>query len=311
MATLTRDANFIPVVVTDSDGPHDVYAGGTYTCLPCPPSASTVTFNYASGNQYKSFHRVGFVGSVTAAALTNVTSYTMYKNGVLITPLILPVALAQDDTLYVEIVATNPALAASVEFTVSGITSAVSFASESTYMPKGHYNLQNLVAFPNFHLKSDASVRGNGLTTADVNGVIWDTPIIGDFEILFRPSGFLTVENANSVFGLNDLSGSLTPAPRLNRIRYGISTITYNNYRIYESGVLRISLGTPVFQWQWAKIEVIAGTVKYYYSVDDGASWVLVYTSLVPYNGTTPLYADWTPRNVKYIECHPPMFRKL
>lgn len=291
----------------------DVLTGiGAYLFTSIGGSASsTMTFNYASGNQYKSFHRIGFVGEITAANLTNVTSYTIYQNGALITPLVFPVVLAQNDTFYVEVTATNTANPAAIELEVDGITTPVTFASGTTYMPKGHYNLQNLVAFPNFHLNSDASVRGNGLVTNDVHGVIWDTPIIGDFEILFRPSGWLTIENTNSVYGLNDLSGTLTPAPRLNRIRYGISTITYNSFRVYEGGVIRTTVSPTIFQWQWGKIEVIAGTVKYYYSTDDGATWVLVYTSLSAYNGTTPLYADWCPRTLKYIECHPPMFTQL
>ena len=304
MGELTRNTSFIPVTITDGDGSiYERFAGQSFACLPAS-SSSTMTFNFASGNQYKSFHRIGLTADALSAATTNVTSYTIYQNGALITPLAFPLTLTQGDTIYIEIVATNTALAASVELTMDGIASPVSFSSAAYYFPLTTVWLENMVQAANHFVESDQSYQGTGTNTAQpssggvpgtdyLTDLIFDTPLAGSFEMIVQQDKPI---NSFCCFGIgNRTSYADNWFDRRTRMNYSWQ-LSQGDCRVVEAGTIRAVIGIDNPDQMLFRIKgtVAAGvgTITYHYSNDNGSTWTLAFTSVVTYAPATNWYQE-------------------
>jgi hypothetical protein len=275
-------------------------------------ASSTITFNYASGNQYKSFHRVGATASATAVATTNVASYTVYQNGALITPLTFPLTLTQGDKLYVSIVPTNAALAASIELTADGIANPVAFNSLSYYYPRTMSFKENAVELADMMLHTDQALKGTANLGSGLGNCIYGDPVAGEWDMIYVPAQWNYTGRFN--IGMNDRSTSDTTANRYSRVRYCISLFT-NSIEIFEFNVNKASVGVANNNMMHMMIRsrlTAPGvyTVTYHYSSDNQASWVLLYTSLSTHDGTVNFYPDLMPQTAYFAEIKPPILKK-
>ena len=272
-------------------------------------ASSTITFNFASGNQYKSFHRIGATASATAVATTNVASYAIYQNGALITPLTFPLTLTQGDKLYVSIVPTNAALAASIELTADGIANPVAFNSLSYFYPRTTIFTENVTFIDKF-LHTDQCLKGNGNINARETNAIYTPALTGAWELIGDVTRLNGASGSTMMLGVNDQSGTNTPANRYTRVRYGMRVLT-SSIEVYEANVNKATVALAYAEQFHLRIKSVytspgVYTIAYYYSNDNKVTWTLVYTSLSTYDGTTALYADQNIFYGYYGEHQPP-----
>jgi hypothetical protein len=201
-----------PVTVTDGNGSiNSVSPGGSYTCIPI---SNNITWTSGVGNQDIIYRIMGFDGSVTAQSLTNVSSYVFYKNDVLTT---VPFSFTNGDRIWMQITRSNTALAASVGWNTTGITNPVSISSTTYYKPRTTIFTENSTLVHD--VLDGARVNGTGSTSGYLTNAIFSNPVKGAFELIWEPALF----NQGSLqFGLNNQSGTNTPANRFPRMRYSI-----------------------------------------------------------------------------------------
>jgi len=327
MASIERNASMIPVVITDIDGPHNLFAGQnytcltpppavvndtdgphnlssgqTYTCLPCPPASATTTLNFGVGLQNVIFQRMSMQGTFNSSVLTNVATSSIYKNDVLVT---VPFSFNNGDRIFVEITRTNPALAASIALNTSGITNALTFSSTTYYKPRTTHFVENMTTTQNY--VDGIGVKGTGNTFSYLTNCIFTNPVKGVFEIQMPPINSIG-SFTNFRYGLNNLTVSNTVANRFPRCQYMI-LIRNNFFEILELGVSKANVLVGYSEIHWSKITSTytspgVYTIRYYYSDNDRATWTLLYTSLTTHNGTVNFHSDFVANYGYYLQTH-------
>lgn len=293
---------FLPAVVTDTDGPHNLSSGQTYTCLPCPPASATTTLNFGVGLQNVIFQRMSMQGTFNSSVLTNVATSSIYKNDVLVT---VPFSFNNGDRIFVEITRTNPALAASIALNTSGITNALTFSSTTYYKPRTTHFVENMTTTQNY--VDGIGLKGTGNTFSYLTNCIFTNPVNGVFEIQMPPINSIG-SFTNFRYGLNNLTVSNTVANRFPRCQYMI-LIRNNFFEILELGVSKANVLIAYTELHWSKITSTytspgVYTIRYYYSDNDRATWTLLYTSLTTHNGTVNFHSDFVANYGYYLQTH-------
>ncbi len=293
---------FLPAIVTDIDGPHNLSSGQTYTCLPCPPASATTTLNFGVGLQNVIFQRMSMQGTFNSSVLTNVATSSIYKNDVLVT---VPFSFNNGDRIFVEITRTNPALAASIALNTSGITNALTFSSTTYYKPRTTHYVENMTTTQNY--VDGIGVKGTGSTLSYLTNCIFTNPVKGVFEIQMPPINSIG-SFTNFRYGLNNLTVSNTVANRFPRCQYMI-LIRNNFFEILELGVSKANVLIAYTELHWSKITSTytspgVYTIRYYYSDNDRATWTLLYTSLTTHNGTVNFHSDFVANYGYYLQTH-------
>jgi hypothetical protein len=267
-------------------------------------STSTMLVSYASNTNKNIFFRIGFTGELTSEILTNVTSYQMWVNDTLVTPLTFPFTVNQNDRVFVSITRTV-AGAASVKFNVKGISDPVTFTQNSKLAyPRYMLHKENVIALNDYLLNTDQSIKGQGSTTSFQTNCVWGDPIKGRCEMVYEPSHWNFT--GQLAFGLNDLSLPFNTVNRYPRMRYCIYLNT-SNVQIYEFGVLKATIAlttNQLFYYRISSPSAAGGSIIYEYST--GLSYSTLYTSTLLYDGTTDLYPDFAVTAGHYLEHHPP-----
>jgi hypothetical protein len=328
MASIERNASMIPVVITDIDGPHNLYAGGsytcltpppavvndtdgphnlssgqTYTCLPCPPASATTTLNFGVGLQNVIFQRMSMQGTFNSSVLTNVATSSIYKNDVLVT---VPFSFNNGDRIFIEITRTNTALAASIALNTSGITNPLTFSSTTYYKPRTTHFVENMATTQNY--VDGIGVKGiNNNTIFGRTNCILTNPLKGAFELVIPPVNLAT-DISDFYFGLNNLTQPNTPTNRYARMQYCLR-FRANQFQIYELNASKATISALSNDLAWAKITSTytspgVYTIRFYWSTDDAASWTLLYTSLTTHNGTVNFHSDFVAAKGAYIQTH-------
>jgi hypothetical protein len=250
-----------------------------------------------------------WVGDLSDVTLTNVTSYNLYINNVLqAQPLAFPISITQGDTVYIEVVPTSTASAAKIEFLVDGLGSVLKYDSLSYFYPRTTVWVENMTQVADNSLHTDQTYKGTGSNTAltpNTGGVpgtdyvtdtIFDTPVSGNFEMLIQP------DRPGSGYNFYGLGDRTTRADNWYQRQYRTTyawEIKDNDIRVRELSTLRFvgAILNATEAWYRIKGTVAAGvgTVTYHYSTDEGATWTLVYTSLITYAPALQLYA---------MQCH-------
>jgi len=274
-------------------------------------STSTMLVSYNTNTTKNIFFRIGFTGELTSETLTSVTSYQMWVNDTLVTPLSFPFTVNQNDRVHMSITRSATGVAASVKFDVKGIGSSVVYTqnAKETY-PRYMLHKENVIAFNDYLLNSDQSILGQGSTASFFTNCVWGDPIKGKFDFIYEPA--LWNFTGQHCFGLNNLSTAYNVIPRYNRMIHCIM-LDANAVKIYELGVLKTTLGLTYNQmrtWRINSKETFAGSgvyeVSYWDSTDNGASWTLDYISTISHNGSVDFYPDWMTQGGYYLRHHPP-----
>jgi hypothetical protein len=254
-------------------------------------------FEFGVGKQNNVEGRINWIGDIVDVSLTNVTSYTLHKNEVLVPqPIAFPLSITQNDRLYVTVVRTNPAALASVDFLVEGVSGLLKYPSLDYYYPMSTIFTETVVRLPNEFNETSLAFRADNPTINWYANYIASNPLVDNFELIIPPNTPLSTAGA-TVFGLNDQSGSNTPAGRPNRTSYFFGLLP-NVWQIYEKpNTLKAQLSFNLTTGNWFKIvgTVVAGvgTITYYRSTDNGVTWTLLYTSLTTYAAGTSFYYDF------------------
>lgn len=271
-------------------------AGNTSISVSVPETLTgTATYGFGIGNQDVLFDRNKCKYTIQSVNLTNVATYEIWQNGASIgtqaSPPSAGTVVAYGSRIYVKITRTNPAAEASIELVADDMK--YSFTTVSTtyfYTLDISYAENTGSTETDYYIDTDLGQRFGAHIANYTENFIANEQISGDFEILLDPINGFNGANARAFRGANDGTVSNTVANRFPRIRYCIAITVQNRYNIYEFGTAKLSpfdndCGIWIF-----KIEAISGTVKYYHSADNGASWVLDYTSLDTYNTVTDVF---------------------
>ena len=302
MASIERNASMIPVVITDIDGTHNLFAGQNYTCLPAPPSSATMIFNFGVGMQNVMFQRMSMQGTVTAININNISVYKVYLNDVEMSSS-LPFSFMPGDRFFVECSRTNPATAASIDLITDGITNSIIFNSTTYYKPRTTHFVENMTTTQNY--VDGIGLKATGVSSTYLTNSILSNPLKGQFVALLRP--VTPQANGNNFhFGLNDLSRSNTYVPRYFRQQYMFG-IYGGNLRVFELGVSKLNIAVNFQDINFYKMESTytspgVYTVRYYYSTNGGSTWTLAYTSLATHNGNVNYHLDQMYTNGYYLE---------
>lgn len=329
MASIERNASMIPVVITDIDGPHNLFAGQnytcltpppavvndtdgphnlssgqTYTCLPCPPATATMVFSFGVGMQNVIFQRMSMQGTVTSYGLNNIATYKVFVNDV-DKSVALPYTFLPGDRIWIECTRTNPATAASIDFVTDGISNAIIFNSTTYYKPRTTHYVENMTTTQNY--VDGIGVNGTGSTLSYLTNCIFTNPVKGVFEIQMPPINSIG-SFTNFRYGLNNLTVSNTVANRFPRCQYMI-LIRNNFFEILELGVSKANVLIGYSELHWSKITSTytspgVYTIRYYYSDNDRATWTLLYTSLTTHNGTVNFHSDFVANYGYYLQTH-------
>lgn len=93
----------------------------------------------------------------------------------------------------------------------------------------------------------------------------------------------------NAAFGLNDETTATYPATRYSRTAFAFATTQVAISGVMISRVLELGVSKAPYMWAatseapWLGICDNGSEIRYGYSLDQGATWVLLYTSLATY----------------------------
>jgi hypothetical protein len=253
-------------------------------CPPCPTPQGTVTVSFPVANQESIFFRVGTDLDIQSEVLTNVSSYTLYINNVL-TAVAFPLALLQNDRLRFDIVRTNDELDSSIVWSPDDLENSISFTSDTYFFPRWDSvtfrNVDQLL--PDEFFPTDQAIRFAVVGTGNwTKSCVSASATVGKSKLIIEGSEFGHGANAQVFAGWNVEPVVTYPVNNYTRIKF----CWYSNpslFRVYELGVVLLTLSDLQASSFWYKIEDDGATVKYYHSVDFGATWILDYTSLAAY----------------------------
>ena len=273
----------LPVTVTDTDASVNIVeSGGSFTCT-ASATSSYITFTFGNTVQTRLYQRMQFDGSFTAEYTPpgNISSYTVYINNV--AQVGFPMAFNAGDELYIEVTETVPGGGATLRLTTDGITNPIAISALDYFITRDMSFQENVVDYPDKFKDTDQAQQGTGNTTNYLTNFIGDTTVSGDFDMIIEPN-----EGANSynvyILGLNDGTVSNTVANRYPRMAYSWFINPIFTARVYEFGVSKFIMPNDnATGLSWFKIEGRSGTIKYYKSTDNRATWSLIYTSLTAY----------------------------
>lgn len=308
MAIIERNASMIPVTIIDGMTTVYEYAGATYTCSAAPSSA-VVGLHFQHNKAHRQFIRWPIDCTITSVTTTNLTSYDIWVNDVLVTPLSLPLSMTQGDRVYTKITHVGGGNA-QVDLTCLGISSPIIYNSQDYAYPRTMIHKENVKQVTNYLHFTDQAMQGQGSTTSFQTNCVFGDPIVGSFNIYWEPAHWNFT--GQHTFGLNDLSLPFNTLNRYPRMQYCIM-LDANNVKIYESGVLKATIVLPynqMFHYRvFSKFMAPSGPwgITYYYSTDNTSTWNVLYVSLVTHNGTTDFYPDWATQGGYYAKHHPPL----
>ncbi len=307
MAIIERNASMIPVTIIDGMTTVYEYAGATYTCSAAPSSA-VVGLHFQHNKAHRQFIRWPIDCTITSVTTTNLTSYDIWVNDVLVTPLSLPLSMTQGDRVYTKITHVGGGNA-QVDLTCLGISSPIIYNSQDYFYPRTMIHKENVKTLTNWMHFTDQSLIGDGNTASFQTNCVWGDGFKNTFTYVYEPghwnfTGQLT-------FGLNDLSLPYNTVNRYPRMRYCIM-LDANAVKIWEFGVLKTTVALPynqVFSYRILSKENPAGsgifTIGYFYSNDNETTWTLLYSSTLAQNGLD-LYPDFATQGGYYVKHHPP-----
>ena len=309
-ADITLSIDSILVVTTDFQDMLTQF--GQYFFAPVGGGAGAseiIGLHFQHTHAHKQFVRWPLDSTITAVNTTNLTSYNIWVNDVLVTPLTLPMSMLQGDRVYAEIDHVGSGNA-KIDLTTAGISVPITYNSLTYHHPRTMIHKENVKQVTTWLHQTDQSIEGMGNTTSFQTNCVWGDAIKDAFTMIYEPAHYHFT--GQRTFGLNDLSLPYNTLNRYPRMRYCIM-LDANAVKIWEFGVLKATITLIYNQMMhfrfFSKFSTPPGaySMTYQYSTDKMVTWNTLYVSLDYRAAGVDLYPDWATQGGYYAKHHPPI----
>lgn len=234
------------------------------------------------------WYELEFAGEIDldTATMENVATVIYELNG---SPVTGVINVVQDDTILFKITKTTASLLARIDFVIE-LAGVVFGVNSQAFEWSRWQNLTNSVAEPMYFNDHD------GWRSTGAAGP-WNKSATTINQ--FQGAGEIQIEYKQNIFrGLS--TGAVTfPPTHFSRIQHAIYMIN-GSLMAYEFGV---SMASVAFgEYTQGRIIDTGASVLTQYSLDDGATWITFYTSLITYVPNTIWYGDIVARNPHIID---------
>jgi len=272
-------------------------------------ASNIIGLHFQHNRAHKQFIRWPLDSTITGVTTTNLTSYDIWVNDVLITPLSFPISMVQGDRVYAAITHTMSGNA-QIDLDVAGIAVPIIYNSLDYYHPRTMIHKENVKQNTLWMHQTDQAIQGQGNTASFQTNCVFGDSINDSFIMIYEPA--LWNFTGQHTFGLNDLSLPYNTVNRYPRMRYCIM-LDANAVKIYEFGILKATITLPynqMFHYRFfSKFSTPPGaySMTYQYSTDNMATWNSLYVSLDFRAAGVDLYPDWATQGGYHAKHHPPM----
>lgn len=294
-------------VATDFDDLISIISPYIFASLGNPAPVGSVDILFQHNRAHRQFLRWPIDTTITAVSTTNLTSYTMWVDDVLVTPLSLPLNISKGARVFAQITHVGSGTA-TINLTCSGFTQNFTFQSGTYYYPRTMIHKENVKALTFYMIDTDQVIQGQGGTASFDTNVVFGDKVTDVFQMIWEPAHWNFT--GQLTFGLNDLSLPYNTLNRYPRMRYCIM-LDANAVKIWEFGVLKATITLAYNQMFYYSISskynagLGAYEVTYRYSTN-GTSYSLLYASLTTFNALD-MYPDWATQGGYHAKHHPPL----